>query len=396
LLASAKFPVVLNGAGAILAGGVEASKKLAERLSAPVCVNYQHNDAFPGSHPLFAGPLGYNGSKAAMEFVKKADVVLALGTRLSPFSTLPAYNMTYWPEGVKLIQVDINGDRIGLTKPVTIGIQGDARLVAESILSKLPSNAGDVERASREKLIKSVKDNWNTELASMDHEVDDDGTNWNERARKRDPERMSPRIAWRAIQRALPKDAIISTDIGNNCAIGNAYPSFEEERKYLSPGLFGPCGYGFPSILGAKIGRPDVPVVGFAGDGAFGISMNELTACGRGEWPAITMVVFRNFQWGAEKRNTTLWYQDNFVGTELNLGVEYAELAKACGLKGIKVDTPAALEGALADAVEGQMMRHETTLIEVVLNQELGEPFRRDAMTAPNVVAGVSKADMKR
>ena len=230
----------------------------------------------------------------------------------------------------------------------------------------------------------------------MDHEVDDDGTNWNERARKRDPERMSPRIAWRAIQRALPKDAIISTDIGNNCAIGNAYPSFEEERKYLSPGLFGPCGYGFPSILGAKIGRPDVPVVGFAGDGAFGISMNELTACGRGEWPAITMVVFRNFQWGAEKRNTTLWYQDNFVGTELNLGVEYAELAKACGLKGIKVDTPAALERALADAVEGQMIRHETTLIEVVLNQELGEPFRRDAMTAPNVVAGVSKADMKR
>jgi len=277
-----------------------------------------------------------------------------------------------------------------------IGIQGDARLVAESILSKLPSNAGDVDRASREKLIKSLKDNWNTELASMDHEVDDDGTNWNERARKRDPERMSPRIAWRAIQRALHKDAIISTDIGNNCAIGNAYPSFEEQRKYLSPGLFGPCGYGFPSILGAKIGRPDVPVVGFAGDGAFGISMNELTACGRGDWPAITMVVFRNFQWGAEKRNTTLWYQDNFVGTELNLGVEYAAIAKACGLKGIKVDTPAALEGAMADAVEGQMLRHETTLIEVVLNQELGEPFRRDAMTAPNVVAGVSKADMKR
>merc|ERR1719383_808477 len=204
LLSAAKFPVILNGAGVVLAeGGIEASRKLAERLSAPVCCNYQHNDAFPGSHPLFAGPLGYNGSKAAMELVKKADVVLALGTRLSPFSTLPAYNMTYWPEGVKLIQVDINGDRIGLTKPVTIGIQGDARLVAESILSKLPSNAGDVERASREKLIKSVKDNWNTELASMDHEVDDDGTNWNERARKRDPERMSPRIAWRAIQRAL-------------------------------------------------------------------------------------------------------------------------------------------------------------------------------------------------
>merc|ERR1711972_393498 len=206
---------------------------------------------------------------------------------------------------------------------------------------------------------------------------------------------MAPRQAWRAIKRALPSNAIISTDIGNACAIGNAYPSFEESRKNLTPGLFGPCGYGFPSILGAKIGNPNVPGVGFAGDGAFGISMNELTACGRGEWPAVTMVVFRNFQWGAEKRNTTLWYSDNFVGTELNYGVEYAAVAKACGLHGVRVDTAAALEEALTNAIEGQMVRNETTLIEVVLNQELGEPFRRDAMTAPVQVAGVDAADMQ-
>merc|ERR1711937_790354 len=202
----------------------------------------------------------------------------------------------------------------------------------------------------------------------MDHEQDDTGTTWNQRARSAHPERMSPRIAWRAIMRVMPVDAIASSDIGNNCAIGNAYPTFEAGRKYLAPGLFGPCGYGFPSILGAKIGCPDVPVVGFAGDGAFGISMNELTACGRNDWPAITMVVFRNYQWGAEKRNTTLWYADNFVGTELNQGVEYAQVAKACGLKGIKVETTTELEEALKNAVEGQLKRNETTLIEVVLN----------------------------
>merc|ERR1712226_1040324 len=338
LLSKAKFPVILNGAGVILSeGGIEASQKLAERLSAPVCCNYQHNDAFPGSHPLFAGPLGYNGSKAAMDLISQADVVLALGTRLNPFSTLPAYNSSYWPSNAKLIQVDINEARIGLTKPVTVGIQGDARMVADGILAQLAPSAGDVDRTSREALIKTTKAGWAVELASMDHEADDPGITWNERCRKATPDRMSPRMAWRAIGRALPKEAIISSDIGNNCAIGNAYPSFEEGRKYLAPGLFGPCGYGFPSILGAKIGNPDVPVVGFAGDGAFGISMNELTACGRGDWKPITMVVFRNFQWGAEKRNTTLWYADNFVGTELNYGVEYADLAKACGLKGIKV-----------------------------------------------------------
>jgi sulfoacetaldehyde acetyltransferase len=395
LLADAKFPVILNGAGVILADGIDASRQLAERLSAPVCCNYQHNDAFPGSHPLFAGPLGYNGSMAAMELISQADVVLALGTRLNPFSTLPSYGKSYWPTNTKLIQVDINADRIGLTKPVDVGIQGDARMVAEGILAQLPSTAGDTNRDAREAMVKQAKASWSAELASMDHEQDDVGTTWNQRARAANPSHMSPRIAWRAIQRVMPANAIISSDIGNNCAIGNAYPSFESGRKYLAPGLFGPCGYGLPSILGAKIGNPGVPVVGFAGDGAFGISMNELTACGRNEWPAITMVVFRNYQWGAEKRNTTLWYQDNFVGTELNYGVEYAKVAQACGLGGVKVESVAELEKELASAIEGQMTRNETKLIEVVLNQELGEPFRRDAMTAPVQVAGVSAEDMR-
>merc|ERR1712226_1742398 len=205
---------------------------------------------------------------------------------------------------------------------------------------------------------------------------------------------MSPRQAWRAVMSAMPSEAIVSTDIGNNCAIGNAYPSFPSARKYLAPGLFGPCGYGFPSILGAKVGKRDVPVVGFAGDGAFGISMNEMTACGRNDWPAVTMVVFRNYQWGAEKRNTTLWYDDNFVGTELNVGVDYAKVADACGLAGVKANTPEELEKALASAIEGQMERNETTLIEVVLNQELGEPFRRDAMKAPVRVSEIRAEDM--
>lgn len=395
LLSEAKFPVILNGAGVILSSGIGASQALAEKLSAPVCCGYQHNDAFPGSHPLFAGPLGYNGSKAAMELIAQADVVLALGTRLNPFSTLPGYSIDYWPKDAKIIQVDMNSDRIGLTKKVDVAIQGDAKLVAEQLLAQLASTAGDDGRKSREDLISTTKSRWLQALASMDHEDDDPGTTWNERARDKHPDRMSPRKAWRAIQSSLPRDAIISSDIGNNCAIGNAYPTFEEGRKYLAPGLFGPCGYGFPSILGAKIGNPDTPVVGFAGDGAFGISMNEMTACGRDEWPAITMVIFRNYQWGAEKRNTTLWYQDNFVGTELDLDVQYAKIADACGLKGVQVTTMEETTAALATAVKEQMEDGVTTFIEVILNQELGEPFRRDAMKAPVEVAGISADDMK-
>ena len=395
LLSTAKFPVILNGAGVVVGGAIPASMALAERLDAPVCCGYQHNDAFPGSHRLFAGPLGYNGSKAGMELIAKADVVLALGTRLNPFSTLPGYGIDYWPKEAKIIQVDINPDRIGLTKPVSVGIVGDAKTVATGILEKLSASAGDAGRDDRKHEISQTKSRWAQQLSSMDHEDDDPGTTWNERARAKKPDWMSPRMAWRAIQAALPKEAIISSDIGNNCAIGNAYPSFEAGRKYLAPGLFGPCGYGLPAIIGAKIGCPDTPVVGFAGDGAFGIACTELTAIGREEWPAITMIVFRNYQWGAEKRNSTLWYDDNFVGTELDEGVSYAAIAKACGLQGVQARTMDELTAALATAVNDQMENGKTTLIEALINQELGDPFRRDAMKKPVVVAGIDPADMR-
>ncbi|MEO9630864.1 MAG: sulfoacetaldehyde acetyltransferase [Sulfitobacter sp.] len=395
LLSNAKFPVILNGAGVVIGGAIDDARKLAERLDAPVCCGYQHNDAFPGSHPLSVGPLGYNGSKAAMELIAKADVVLALGTRLNPFSTLPGYGIDYWPKDAKIIQVDINPDRIGLTKKVSVGIVGDAGKVARTILNGLSDRAGDAGREERRNLIAQTKSAWAQELTSMDHEDDDPGTTWNERARDREPEKMSPRMAWRAIQKTLPKEAIISSDIGNNCAIGNAYPTFEAGRKYLAPGLFGPCGYGFPAICGAKIACPDVPVVGFAGDGAFGISMNEMVSVSRDDWPAVTMVIFRNYQWGAEKRNTTLWFDDNFVGTELAQDVSYAAVAKACGVEGVQVSSMDELTDALDRAVKAQMDEGKTTFIEVLLNQELGEPFRRDAMKKPVSVAGISRDDMR-
>ncbi len=394
LLSNAKFPVILSGAGVVIGDAIDDCKKIAEKLDAPVCSGYQHNDSFPGSHPLAVGPLGYNGSKAAMELISKADVVLALGTRLNPFSTLPGYGIDYWPKNASIIQVDMNPDRIGLTKKVSVGICGDAKMVSKQIFEKLSSSAGNAGRDERKNLIHKTKSAWLQTLTSLDHEDDDPGTVWNKEARERDKDRMSPRMAWRAIQAGMPEDAIMSSDIGNNCAIGNAYPTFEKGRKYLAPGLFGPCGYGFPSILGAKIGCPDTPVIGFAGDGAFGISMNEMSSCAREEWPAITMVIFRNYQWGAEKRNSILWFDDNFIGTELDPELSYAKLANACGLKGVAVKTMQETTAAIKKSCEDQN-KGITTFIEIILNQELGEPFRRDAMKKPVEIAGINKSDMK-
>jgi sulfoacetaldehyde acetyltransferase len=394
LLSEARFPVILSGAGVVLGNAIPECTALAEQLEAPVCNNYQHNDSFPSDHPLSVGPLGYNGSRAAMELIAEADVVLALGTRLNPFSTLPCYGLDYWPKSAAVIQVDINADRIGLTKPVTVPICGDAKLVAAQLLSQLSARAGDKGRAERHERIAARKQAWTQTLATLDYEDDDPGTVWNAGCRSREPDHMSPRQAWRAIVAGLPRDAIISSDIGNNCAIGNAYPKFQRGRQYLAPGLFGPCGYGFPSIIGAKIGNRSTPVVGFAGDGAFGISMNEMTSIGRDEWPPVTMVIFRNYQWGAEKRNAILWYDNNFVGTELDPKLSFARVAEGCGHRGVTTRTPNELTQALKTACAAQA-DGITTFIEVILNQELGEPFRRDAMKKPVVVAGIRREDMR-
>jgi len=194
---------------------------------------------------------------------------------------------------------------------------------------------------------------------------------------------------------AMLRDASVSSDIRNNRGIGNAYSSFEKGRKYLASGLFGPCGYGLPSIIGAKIAFPDVPVIGYAGDGAFGISINEMAACERGDWPAITMVIFRNDQWGAEKRDTTLWFEDNCVGTELILGVDYAKVAEGCGLKGVQVRTMPQLTDVANTAMNEQRQDTVATFIEGVLIQELGAPFCRDAVKKPTQVAGISLDDMQ-
>ncbi len=244
--------MILNGGGVVIGDAIKDSMALAERLDAPVCCGYQHNDAFPGSHPLFAGPLGYNGSKAGMKLIAKADVVLALGTRLNPFSTLPGYGIDYWPTNAALIQVDINPNRIGLTKPVTVGIAGDAKKVANAILAQLSATAGDDGRDVRKATIEKTKADWDQELATMDHEDDDPGTTWNNRAHNKEPEKMTVRMAWRAIIKALPKEAIISSDIGNNCAIGNAYPTFEAGSQIPGPGHVRTLWLRFSSHPGSK------------------------------------------------------------------------------------------------------------------------------------------------
>ena len=378
LLKTAKFPVIVAGAGVVLSDAVDECRRLAECLGAPVANSYLHNDSFPASHPLAVGPLGYQGWESAMKLVQQADVILALGTRLNPFSTLPQHNIEYWTGKAKIIQVDSNPDMLGLAKSIDFGICGDARAVAEQLLEALGDHSSGAAGQERKDQISQQKSAWLQKLAGWDHEEDDEGSTWNARAKADEPDKLAPRQVLRAIQDGLPKNAMVSTDIGNICAIANSYLPFEEARSFFAPGMFGNCGYAFPTIMGAKLARPERAAVALVGDGAFGISLNELPTCNRMNIP-VTVIVFRNGQWGAEKKNDILWYDERFVGTELGDDFSYAAVAEAFGCRGVRVTTMEDLTSAVSEACERQN-DGVTTLVEVVVNKELGAPFRRDAM----------------
>lgn len=378
LLRQAKFPMIVAGAGVVLGDAVDECRRLAECLEAPVANSYLHNDSFPASHPLAVGPLGYQGWESAMTLIKDADVILALGTRLNPFSTLPQHDIEYWTGKARIIQVDANPDMLGLAKPIDIGICGDTRAVALQLIDALEGHSPGDAGGDRRNAIATAKSAWLQKLAGWDHEEDDAGSAWNARAQEAAPDRMAPRQALRAIQDGLPPDAMVSTDIGNICAMANSYLSFEQPRSFLAPGMFGNCGYAFPAIMGAKLACPNRPAVALVGDGAFGISLNELPTCDRMRIP-VTIVVFRNEQWGAEKKNDILWFDERFVGTELGDSFSYAEVAKAFGLEGVRVESMEELSAAMRASCDAQD-QGRTTLIEVLVNKELGAPFRRDAM----------------
>ena len=377
LLAEAKFPVIVSGGGVIFSDGVDECVALAEILNAPVVNSYLHNDSFPADHPLWTGPLGYQGSKAAMKLIAQADVVLALGTRLGPFGTLPQYGEEYWPKGAKIIQVDTDHRMLGLVKDISVGVVGDAKAAARALSDRLANRvlAGRENQAERLAEIRKQKDAWEAELDAWEHEKD----NWSLKVMEGSPY-MHPRRMLRELEKAMPVNAMVSTDIGNICSVANSYLRFQKPNSMFAAMSFGNCGYAFPAIMGAKVAAPDRPAVAYVGDGAWGMSFGEILTCVREDIP-VTVVVFHNKQWGAEKKNQVDFYGNRFLGTNL-ANPSFAEIARAMGAEGHVVshldDVGEALERACDAQDDGK-----TTILEVEVTQELGDPFRRDALKYP-------------
>jgi sulfoacetaldehyde acetyltransferase len=387
LLASAKFPVILAGGGVVMGDAVKDCQALAERLGAPVATGYLRNDAFPASHPLWAGPLGYQGAKAAMKLIAQADVVLALGSRIGPFGTLPQHGLDYWPKNAKIIQVEADHTNLGLVKKITVGIHGDAKAVAKALSERLAKKtlACDATKAQRAATVKSEKDAWEKELNEWTHERDPFSLDMIEESKKETPfsggQYLHPRQVLRELEKAMPPRAMVSTDIGNIDSVANSYLRFEEPRSFFAPMSYGNCGYALPTIIGAKLAAMDRPAIAYAGDGAWGMSMVEIMTCVRHEIP-VTAVVFHNRQWGAEKKNQVDFYNRRFVAGELD-NQSFAGIAQAMGAEGIVVDRLEDVGAALKKALDLQMNQKKTCVIEILCTRELGDPFRRDALSKP-------------
>ena len=377
LLAGARFPVIIAGGGVIMAGATAEAVALADRLGAAVCNSYLHNDSFPCSHALAVGPLGYQGSKAAMKLIAQADVVLALGTRLGPFGTLAQHGIDYWPKQAKIIQIDSDPRMLGLVKPISVGIHADARAAAAALTERLKATqlAGSANRAERLAKIAAEKATWHAELVQWTHERDPYSLEVAANSRH-----MHPREALRALEEALPEDSMVSTDIGNICSVANSYLRFDKPRSMFAAMSFGNCGYAFPVICGAKIAAPARPAFAYVGDGAWGISFNELLTCAR-EKIGVTVVLFNNSQWGAEKKNHVDFYSRRYQGVNLE-NPSWAAVARAFGCEGLTVERLNDVEPALRAAAAAQR-EGRATVLEMMVTQELGDPFRRDALSKP-------------
>ena len=377
LLADAQFPVIISGGGVVMSDGVPHCVSLAEVLSAPVCTSYLHNDAFPANHRLWCGPLGYHGSKAAMTLLSKADVVLALGTRLGPFGVLPQYGFDYWPKSAKLIQVDADPKVLGLVKKTAVTVCGDAAAVARALASRLKRRtlASDATKEGRMKTITENKEIWTKEIVDWHHEKD----SWSLEVSK-GSKYMHPRQMLKELEKAMPQDAMVSTDIGNICQVANSYLKFNRPRSMFGAMMFGNCGYAFPTIIGGKMAAPDRSAVAYVGDGAWCMSFGEILTCVRESIP-VTAVVFNNQQWGAEKKNHVDFYSNRFLGVNLE-NPSFAGIARSMGAEGVTIEKLSDVGPALRDACKAQQ-EGKTTILEMMCTRELGDPFRRDALKKP-------------
>ena len=369
-LATARRPAILAGLGVVESDAQALADQLAERLSAPLACVWQHNDAAISSRPLSVGPVGYQGSEAAMRLLSEADVVIALGTRLNAFGTTPQYGLDWYPRGAKLIHNSMNPLDIGAVRPVHAGLVGDCGAVLRQLLAALDGQPLAVDAGARRAAIAAAKAAWNDKLAQMS------------RIEQRAGSAIHPRRAMWEAGRALKgcgRDVAVVADVGNISGSAGAYFDwFERGRRWYGAGSLGGIGVSYPTALGVKLARPEMPVVALVGDGAWSMTMQEVMTAVREDLP-VCALLFNNGVYGAERRNQYDFFKERYFFTDLQ-NPSFADIARAMGAAAVSVERAEDIGGA----IEAMLAQGKPSVIEVHTDGAvLNEPYRRDALQPP-------------
>jgi acetolactate synthase-1/2/3 large subunit/sulfoacetaldehyde acetyltransferase len=354
LLKDAKSPVVLAGGGVVWSMANEEVVALAEALGAPIVTSYERNDAVDNRHPLYIGALGRAGAPEAAEAVRQADVLLALGTRLSHFTTF--YDYRYIPEDARIIQVEIDQREIGRNYPVSVGILGDAGAVAADLARRLEGAVPEETRNARAGRVDVLR---KARLQRLEDEGALEGLP------------MKPQRVYAELRRVLPRDTAVVFDAGGGPSYGYDRVEFSGPRTLFSTLDLACLGAALPQAIGVKMARPDQPVVSISGDGGFFFNAQELETSVRWRVPVVN-IVLNNDSWGSEKAYQRMLYDERYVEADIT-NPRYDKLAELCGARGFYAETPE----EVGEAVREALAADRPSVIEIPVDpDELAQPAR--------------------
>lgn len=342
LLLNAERPIILAGGGVILSGASQALQALAELLLAPVATTLMGKGCFPENHPLSLGVVGMHGTVEANKLILEADALLAVGCRFSDRTTC---SISEFCPDAKIIHVDVDASEIGKNRKADVPIVGDANLTLSKIYEEMAKRLVKREDSLWFRRVQEVKgEHYEGELAQ------DDG--------------LSPPKILREVRSVLPSDSIVTTEVGQNQMWASLYFKAYKPRTFITSGGLGTMGFGFPAALGAKVARPDVPVLDVAGDGSFIMTSNMLITSVNENIP-VTVLILNNSMLGMVAQWQRLFYNRRYSGVRL-VNPDFVKLVEACGAQGFRVGSIDELKSALLQALKSEV----TTVIDVPISPE--------------------------
>ncbi|MBI4311243.1 MAG: thiamine pyrophosphate-binding protein [Chloroflexi bacterium] len=345
LLTESKRPVIIAGGGVNHSGATREVVELAELLSIPMVTPFQGNDAVPNAHPLYVGSLGTSPARAAPEAAElcaKADVIVAIGSRLNGATT--GYDNRFISKDARIIQIEIDEEEIGRSFPITVGIHGDAKAVLQDVLAVIRAQGtegGDPRWKAEATALKARR------RARLDAEARLSGMP------------LKPQRVYGELRKVIPPEAIVTLDAGTCPGIGFDRLEFQQPRTLIAPGDLGGLGFAFPEALGAKLGRPEAPVIAIHGDGGFLYNSQELETAVREKIATVT-IVMNNNEWGSEKLIELRRDPNRLVGVDIT-NPRFDKLAELYGARGFYVERA----GDLGDAVKAALASGLPSVIEV-------------------------------